>query len=170
MKSPSGSGTEGWSRCVPDLPLTPPPYRLSGYTSLGVEWEQKEKRCKCPSRISCILKYQKQRHDGDSTASHFFHCGYNHFMQHNTDKLQLMFHPNIMWKKTIKPAWPVLVMDLMACLSSNFVKVKASRCSSTTMCFVSMLMGDWLSPPHWESGRRCHWDGLYSEGRGEIKV
>lgn len=61
-------------------------------------------------------------------------------------------------------------MYSMACLSSNFVKVKDSRCLSTTTLSFSMLTGDWRWPPQLEWGRRCQWDGLKSEGRWEVHV
>lgn len=64
------------------------------------------------------------------------------------------------------PVWPVLPMYSMACLSSNFVKMKGSRCLFTTF-FLSMSTGDWRSPPQEECGRRCQWDGLISEGGWE---
>lgn len=68
------------------------------------------------------------------------------------------------------PAWPVLMMCSMACLSSNFVKVKDSRCLSTTTLFFSMLTGDWRSPPQLEWGSLCQWDGLNSDGRQEQRT
>lgn len=76
----------------------------------------------------------------------------------------------MIWKKTLIPVWPVLVIVLMACLSLKCVKVKPPRFLSTIAFFLSMLMGDWRSPPQWDWGRRCHFEGLYTVGREDIKT
>ena len=82
-------------------------------------------------------------------------------------RLKYLQKKNIKWNN--KPVWPVFKMYLMACLSSNFVYLNSSRCSSTSASLVSMSMGDWRLPSHSEWGMLAHSAGLNSDS-GENKT
>lgn len=105
----------------------------------------------------------------ESTPTHFnvvhqvtFHCGKDGEISTRTNVLKYRYIFNSRCATVSVPVCPVFLMELMTYGEEKLVKVKLWRLGSLQTSLVTMLIGDWLSPPQEESGRDDQWEGVWS--------